>query len=185
MDALAAQQFDYALSELAEADAAAGKIGVFFRQAEDVALGRVRVHPQQQIRRRKMEEAECVGLQHLSVVDEPPLFLGSNRHLNTKNSVAGLGTGQNVAHRADTADARHQAGHLMERAAFAHLLEAAEFDDVELGGSHRAVVVEVDRNLCVSFDSGNRVDENSLSHQPNLLLLWVACSASSKSTRKR
>ena len=58
--------------------------------------------------------------------------------------VAGLGRGQQVADRADAADAGAEAGHLAERPALAEPLEAAELGDVEARVGHLPGVVEVD-----------------------------------------
>ena len=77
-----------------------------------------------------------------------------------------------MRHRADAADARHQAGHFRERPALAHLLEAAELDHVELRPLHRAGVVYVDGHLGVPLDPCDRTDDDSLGHGlPKLSLL--------------
>ena len=61
-----------------------------------------------------------------------------------------------MAHRADAADARHQRRHLVERPAFAEFLEAAELRDVEMRVFDVALVVEVERDLGVALDAGDR-----------------------------
>ena len=65
-----------------------------------------------------------------------------------------------MADRADAADARHDRRHLVERAALAELLEAAELGDVEVGVGDLAGVVEVDGDLGVALDAGDRVDDD-------------------------
>jgi len=69
-----------------------------------------------------------------------------------------------MAHRADAADARGDAGHLVERTAFAEFLEPAEFHDVELGVRHVAFLVEVDADLGVALDAGDRINDDALRH---------------------
>ena len=66
-------------------------------------------------------------------------FSGRGRNAHAQDGVAGFGRGQQVADRADAADARGDAGHFPEAAAFAELLEAAEFGHVEAGVGHLAV----------------------------------------------
>ena len=68
-----------------------------------------------------------------------------------------------MAHRADAADARHQRRHLVKRPAFAELLEAAELGDVEVGFLDVALLVQMDRDLGVALDAGDRVDDDFLS----------------------
>ena len=79
-----------------------------------------------------------------------------------QDRIAGLGRGDQVADRADPADARHERRHLRERAALAELLEAAELGDVEIRLFHAALLVEVDRDLGVPLDAGDGVDDDFL-----------------------
>ena len=75
-----------------------------------------------------------------------------------------LGRGDQVRHRADAADARHQAGHLVERTAFGKLLEAAHLRDVEVRVFHLALAVQLDRDLAVPFQAGYGIDRDGLAH---------------------
>jgi len=52
---------------------------------------------------------------------------------------------------ADAADARHQAGHLIERPAFGELLKATHLRDVEMRVLDLALIVEHDGDLAVAF----------------------------------
>jgi hypothetical protein len=78
--------------------------------------------------------------------------------------VPGLGRGQHVAHGADAADARGDAGHLAEGASLAELLEAAELDDVEPGVGDLSLVVQEESDLRVALDAGDGVDDDALAH---------------------
>ncbi len=114
MDALVAEQLDDVLSEAAQADAGKAQIGPGRRHAEDVALGGVGLHAQQQIGRGKMEEAQSMGLHHLRQIQHAPQLRGGMRNADGHDGFAGLGRGQEVRDRADAADAGHEAGHLVE-----------------------------------------------------------------------
>ena len=165
MDALAAEDLDDALAELAQADAAPREVVIDLGEPEQVALCGIGVHAEQQVRRRQVEEAERVALQCLGIVHEAALALRGGRDAHAEDRVPGLGAREHVAHRADAADARHQARHLVERPAFAELLEAAE---LRLRGTGRVrtspAVVEVDGDLGVALDPGHGIDEDSIGH---------------------
>ena len=164
VNAFAADQLDDALPELAQADAAARELEIVFEQAEEIAfLGRG-IHAEQQVGRREVEETQGVGLQQLGVVHQAALEHGGARHLHSEDGVAGLGACQHVAHRADAADARHEAGHFVERAPLADLFEAPELGDVELGRFHRARIVQIDGDLGVPFDAGHGMNHDAFGH---------------------
>ena len=86
--------------------------------------------------------------------------LGGNVH--AQNRVAGLAGRDEMAHRANPADARHQRRHLVERAVLAEFLKAAQLRDVQARVGYLAVVAQLDGHLGVAFDSCYRVDDNSL-----------------------
>ena len=111
MDAAAAEDLDDLLSELPETDAAPGELLVVRDQAEDVPRGRVRVEPEEKVGRRQVEEAQRMRLDPLCERDEPAQLLGGLRDLDRKDVVAGLGGGDQVAGRADAADAGGDASH--------------------------------------------------------------------------
>jgi hypothetical protein len=74
-----------------------------------------------------------------------------------------LGRRQVVADRADAAQPLHQHRDLPERPALDEALEAAELHDVQPGLLHLLCLVEQDRDLAVSFDAGDRLDDDFLS----------------------
>ncbi len=106
MDALAGQQSNDLLPILPQPDAVAGQVGARLGHAKDVSFHRVRIHAQHQIGRGKVEEAEGVGLENLSQVEHLPQLGRRLRDLHGQQRVARLGRGDEVAHRADAADAR-------------------------------------------------------------------------------
>ena len=119
--------------------------------------------PKQQVGRGKVEEAERVRLHELrrsaaarAASRRPPgmrtAMMAS--HAFTEASRWLIGT--------DAADARRNGRHLVERPAFGELLEAAHLGDVEVRARDLAVVVQMDRDLGVAFDAGDRVDGDSL-----------------------
>ncbi len=165
MHALAAQQPDHLLAELAQADAAAGDAGIRLDQPHDVARGRIAIHAQQQIGRAEVEEAQRVALDDLAPVHQPAQLLGARRDAHAQDVVAGFGGGQDVADRADAADARGDAGHLPEAAPDAELLEAAELNDVKTRVCHLAVIAQHERDLGVALDAGYGIDGDCSCHQ--------------------
>ena len=148
--------------------------------------------PEQQIGRRQVEEAQGVGLDDLGQVHHPAQAHGDRRDGDGQDLVARLGRGDQVADRADAADAGHQRRHLVERAPLADPLEAPELRDVEMGVDHLAAVVELDGDPGVALDPSDRVDDD-LRHLPLRLrrrtARWWPCPgpgpASSSSTTKK
>ena len=111
-----------------------------------------------------MEEAQGVRLDHLGQIQHPAQLRGGMRNAHGHDGLAGLGRGNQVRDRADAADARHQAGHLVKGTAFGELLKAAHLGDVEVGVLHFALVVEVNGDLAVAFQARDGIDRNGLAH---------------------
>ena len=130
-----------------------------------------------------MEKAQGMRLQHLRVVRQAPLLDRCRKNFDTQQSVARLGTGQNMAHRANTTHPCHQARHLMQRPALADFLETAKLGHVELGRLDLARVVHPDGNFGVAFDPGHWMNQNALGHYPNLFNSPAGSRPSSRSTR--
>ena len=108
-----------------------------------------------------MEEAQRVALDDLAEVHQPAQLVGGGRDVDGHDGVAGLGRGEQMADRADAADARGDAGHFAVGPAFAEFLEAAEFDDVELGVGHVAGVVHEDADLGMALDAGHGINDDA------------------------
>src|ERR1035438_4120281 len=160
MNSFSAETLDDLLAKLAQANAVAGNLGIFFGDAEDVVLDRIRVHAEDQIRRGQVEEAEGVRLQNLGESEDAAQFIGGGRNPNGEQLVASLGGGDEMADRTNAADPGHERWHLVKWAAFAELFEAAKLRDVEAGFVDSSLIVEVQRDFGMALDAGNRVDEN-------------------------
>ena len=74
------------------------------------------VHAQQQVGRAQVEEAQRVRLDDLARFISRRSFSAAGGIVDGQDLVAGLGRGQQVADRADAADARGDAGHLARTA---------------------------------------------------------------------
>ncbi len=76
--------------------------------------------------------------------------------------VAGFGSRQVMADRANPADARGDVGHFEVHAAFAELFKAAEFIDVHIRLFDFTGIIQVDGDLGMSFDPGYWFDRDFL-----------------------
>ena len=65
-----------------------------------------------------------------------------------------------MADRADPADARRDGRHLIEGPPFGEFLEPTKLRDMERRVDDLAVRVEVDRDFRMTFDAGDRVNDN-------------------------
>ncbi len=65
-----------------------------------------------------------------------------------------------MADRTDTADARHQRRHLVERPPFAEFLESAKLGDVETRIGDLPVFGELYGDFRVAFNAGHRIDND-------------------------
>ena len=162
--ASAAEDADRLLAELAQADAVARDLRVLLDQAGHVAQVRVAVHAEQEVGTAEVEEAQGVALHELAPVHQPAQLGGGRRDVDAEDGVARLGGRQQVADRADAANACGDAGHFPEGAAFAELLEAAEFGDMKAGVLDLAVVIQHDGDLGVALNSGYGIDYYRLRH---------------------
>ena len=91
------------------------------------------IHAEQQIGRGKMEEAQGMGLHELAAMQEFAQHGRGFRNLHGHDGVAGLYGGEQMADRADAADARGDGRHLVEGPAFGEFLKSADLGDVDLG----------------------------------------------------
>src|SRR3974377_356104 len=109
-----------------------------------------------------MEQAESVGLRHLREPEDAAQFVGRRGNPDRKKRVASLGRRDQMAHRADTADTRHQRGHLVEWPPFAQFLKAAELRYVEARILDAAILIQVQRDLRMAFNASHRLDDDGI-----------------------
>ena len=96
----------------------------------------------------------------LRQIHQPPQLLRGRWDLHRQDLVTGGGGCQQMAHRADAADARRDACHLGERPALTEFLEAPILRHVEAGRVHGSRCIQVDRDLGVPLDAGHRIDRD-------------------------
>ena len=164
VDALVAEEFDDVLAKAAQANAGEAQLRLRGDDAEYMACRGVGLHAQQQVRRGKIEEAQGVRLDHLRQVQHAAQLRSGVRDAHRHDGLAGLGRGDEMRDRADAADARHEAGHLVKRPALREPLEAAYLGDVEVRVLNLALVVELNGDLAVAFEAGNGIDGDCLGH---------------------
>ena len=168
MNLAATKQLQNLLTELTQTDAGAGQLRIGRHQPEEVAASRIALPAQQEIGTAEMEKRQGVALGDLGQVEQAPQLQRRRRDLHRQQLVAGLGRRQQMAHRADAADAGGDAGHLGERPPFAEGFEAAILHHMETAVDEMAVIVELQRDLGVTLNPGDRINHDSASHQPNL-----------------
>ena len=147
------------LPELARHHAAPREIGESSGDAEDVALGDLALEAEQQVGRGEMKEMQRVRLNDLPVVQEAPKLLRRRRERPvTGDEVHRLGRGEEMADRADAAEALHRDRNFPVGPAANEDLEAAKLDDMQPHLMDAILGVEQDRDLAMAFDAGDRLD---------------------------
>ena len=160
MNSFPSQSLDNLLSKLTQQNAIPSERRILFQHSEYIALRRVGIHTQQQVGRRQVKEAQRMRLHYLRHAEQPTQFVGRRRNSHGHQSIARLGRCDEMAYRADAADARHQRRHLRKRTAFAKLLEAAELRNVKTCVFDTAFLVEMQRDLGMPFDPRYWVDND-------------------------
>ena len=133
--------------------------------ADDVAPGWIGVDAEQEVGRGEVEEADSacdctIWARLMSRRRSAPAGGGSTARI----VIDGLRGGYEVAHRADAADARHDGRHLVHGSTLGDALEATELRDVEAGVSDLALLIELDGDLGVALDAGDRIDDDGAAH---------------------
>src|SRR6516162_6811293 len=115
-------------------------------------------------------------LHELRAVNNFAQQLGSLGNAYRHDGVACFRRRQLMADGTDTADARGDSWHFVERASFSELLKAADLRHLEPGVCDIAGVVQVNRDLGMAFDAAHRLDYDALHRRsyPNLILLAVS-----------
>ena len=109
-------------------------------------------------------ESDPVARNIFGVVAAKPQLGSGMRNADRHDGLTGLGGGDEVRDGADAADAGHERGHLVERAALGEALEAAHLGDVEVRIFDFALAVELDGDLAVAFEAGDGIDGDGLCH---------------------
>src|ERR1700756_1032454 len=73
-----------------------------------------------------------------------------------------------MTHRTNPANSSRQRGHLGKRAPFTKFLEPSKLGDMETGILHCALIVQVDRDLGMAFNSSDRINQNFFWHTAEL-----------------
>jgi len=136
---------------------------------QDVALGRVGRRPDHEVGAGEDVEVRRVVGDEERVVEQFTEAPPGRRGLDAEHGVDGLRRGHMVRLRADAADARRDAGQLLDRAADAEPFEAAQLGDLEVDVGDLAGVVHEDLDLAVALEAGDGID-GYLLHQTLALL---------------
>src|ERR1700678_3327555 len=92
---------------------------------------------------------------------QPPHLVRSRCNLvHAGDKVHRLGGAEMMADRANAAKALHDNRHFGEHAALNETFKTAELDDMEAGLLDLASLVEANRDLAMTFDAGDRVDDD-------------------------
>jgi len=158
VDAFVRQNADYLLADSAQPDPFAGQVGEFLDQAHHVPRRRVMIEPQQQVGRTEVKEAQGVALDELRPIEDPAELFRGGRDSDTHDGVTGLHRGERMAGGTDAADPVGYAGHLVKGPSDAELFKGTEFDHMHACLGNLAPIVQIDRNLRMSLDPGDRFD---------------------------
>jgi hypothetical protein len=101
-----------------------------------------------------------MGLDDLGKIHQTTQFLCRLRDLHRQDLVARSGSREEVTHGADATDPCRNRGHLGEGSALTEFFKAPVFADVEAGISHLTVFGQVDRDLGVTFNPGDRINRD-------------------------
>src|SRR5665213_921826 len=161
MNAPAARRGDHLLAELADENRPLAHLGEGFDHADDVPLRDRRLKPEQKVGRRQVEEVHRVGLQHLTVMHQPPHLVRRWRHLvHTRDDIHRLGGAKVMTDRADAAETLDDDGNLPVHSSLDETLESTKFNDGEPGLFDLAGLVEANSDLAVTFHTGDRIDDD-------------------------
>ena len=106
--------------------------------------------------------------------------LGRARRVDVIDRIGRFGRSHVMRLRAHAADAIGQQRHFFDRPADAESFEAAQFGNLEVGIGDIAFFVQEDFDLAVTFETGNRINRDSL----HVILLTPSLSTRPCSARK-
>jgi len=160
MNAFLGQGLDHLLTKLAQRDAILSERRMILDHADDVAPRRIGVEAEQHVRRGEMEKAQRMRLGDLAAMQQFAQLRRGRRDAHAHDGVAGFDRGQEMADRANAADARRDRRHFVKGPALGEFLEAANLRDVERRLGDLAFVVKMNRDLGVAFDARDGVDDD-------------------------
>src|SRR5579864_373902 len=179
MHALLGQSFHNKQAELAQLYALAREFRMAGNDSQHVPRSRIRVHPQKEVRSRKIEEAQSVRLHDLREVHKFTQFSGDWRNAHCHDRITGLRRSQQVADGADSTNPRRDSRHFIKRVALGEFLKAAHLSDAEFSVGDVAQIIEMNRDLGVTLDAAYGLDGDAL-HQKLLIRIspsdcrWVS-----------
>ena len=111
------------------------------RRLRHVAFSRVRVQAKHDVRCGKMEKAEGMAENNLAQGKKCTQPVSGRWRFQAQDTLAGLGSGQGMADRADAANAGSNVRHLPEGATDTEGFESAEFLDLQACMFHLSGIV--------------------------------------------
>ncbi len=156
VDGFSADRLSQALAELPDRYSLLRDLGRMTGKPDDVALLCWRVVAQNEIRRRKHEEVEGVGVDELPDIKEFSELLTGRGRLDAEDLVGRFRRRQVVCRWAYTADPWRDPGSLLDRRPDEELLKPPEFHDLEVGRVNLPLFVEEDLYTGVTLDPGHR-----------------------------
>ena len=139
--------------------------------AEDVALSSRRAGADDEVGTAQVVEVEGVVLEHEEVVEELPDLVRGRRRVDVVEVIERARRCHVVRTGTHAADPLGDAGHLLGGPPDAEALESPQLRHLEVRIRNLALVVEEDLDLSVTFEAGDWIDRDSLSHGVALILL--------------
>src|SRR5215216_3146132 len=173
MDLSSTQGLDDLLTEFPQLDCFDCQFRICTNQANYVTDFRGGIEAKQEVGSGEFEEVHAMALDDLSHVHQLAEQAGRAGRSLTRQRVTSFGRGKMVADRADSANARGDLRHFKVEAAFAKFFKSTKFVDVHIGAADSPIILHVDGDLGVPFDTGNGFNGNFLWHSTSPLLLPV------------
>ncbi len=160
-----ADHLDHGVTGLARVDDLAADLqSDLVDHAQDVAFCHGRIRSHDEIGAGQRVEMRGVVGDVESRVEQFTQHLGRARRVDVVDHVGGFGGSHVVRFGAHAADAVGQQWHFLYRAAYTEAFKAAQFGNLEVGVGDIAIIVQEDFDLAVTFETGDGVDGDSLSH---------------------
>ncbi len=162
VDGPAADDLQHALRPRPHRDDLAAELRVRLEHAQDVPVRLRGVRGEEEVRSAEEHEVQEVVGEDVAVVEELPLDPRRGRDRGPVRLVQGPRRCQVVGLRAHPADPLRDLGHLLSPPAAAERLEPPQLGNLEDGALEPALVIEVEKDLPVSLQPRDRVDDDLL-----------------------